>query len=616
MKKTYIRALFVALGLGSFSAQAQIFSVGTGTDMSIKAGTIIGAEGLDITPSANYTLNGTTLTRNADVVNATTLPHILRSYKFSTTTAAFSGTLKLTYLDTELNGNVESSLKLLYRNASAWLTNNGATVNTSLNFVQSSALSNVALNEVSAGQPVIVATTDSPLGGTIVQYSSNANYPTCYPIASTTAGATDSPESVYAGPDIWYRFTAQSTAAVVTMSSASMDDAIALYSRDNGGNYIFVGSTNASAGAGDFERLVVSGLTPGTMYYASLGSSDGTSGAFQVCVQHLMPSGCANTPPVGGFSLCDSFKARYRGAASQGVTYDFTFFDEGYNTTNTLSGTNGLITLSNPTLGLRWGALLDARVDVNYQLQNSAGTPVNVSVLGNVNEPACQNFFIRNAPELEVRTSQRCPATLLRSTWLAGQRLLSGTQACGAIGYTYEFTQVTNCSNTEPVGLPFTANTAGATPYLQLGVLPNLSTQGAWKVRIASKYATINGINYTSDFGPAQYIVVNGTSAIEVADEQEAIALAERNAELVSNMAMYPNPNSGNLLNLNITDVKSESVFVRILDATGRLLYSNRFVTAGSLNTIIEFPATLSSGMYMVECTVDGELKTERLVVE
>ena len=616
MKKTYIRALIVALGLGSFTAQAQIFSVGSGTDMSIKAGTVIGAEGLDITPSANYTLNGTALTRNADVVNATTLPHVLRSYKFSTTTAAFSGTLRMAYLDTELNGNVESSLKLLYRNASTWLSNSGATVNTTLNFVQSSALSSVALNEVSAGQPVVSATTDSPLGGTIVQYSTNANYPTCYPISSTTLGATDSPESEYAGPDIWYRFTAQSTAAVVTLSSSTMDDAIALYSRDNGGNYIFVGSTNASAGAGDFERLVVNGLTPGTMYYASLGSSDGTSGAFQVCVQHLMPSGCASTAPVGGFSLCDAFKARYRGAASQGVTYDFTFFDEGYNTTNTLSGTNGLITLSNPTLGVRWGALLDARVDVNYQLQNSAGTPVNVSVLGNVNEPSCQNFFIRNAPQLEVRTSQRCPATLLRSTWLAGQRLLGGTQACGAIGYTYEFTQVTTCNNTAPVGLPFTANTTGATPYLQLGVLPNLGTPGAWKVRIASKYATINGVNYASDFGPEQYIVVNGTSAIEVLDEQEAIALAERNAELESNMAMFPNPNSGSLLNLNITDVKSESVFVRILDATGRMVYSNRFVTAGSLNTIVEFPATLSSGMYMVECTVDGQVKTERLVVE
>ena len=98
--------------------------------------------------------------------------------------------------------------------------------------------------------------------------------------------------------------------------------------------------------------------------------------------------------------------------------------------------------------------------------------------------------------------------------------------------------------------------------------------------------------------------------------EQEAIALAERNAELVSNMAMYPNPNSGNLLNLNITDVKSESVFVRILDATGRMVYSNRFVTTGSLNTIVEFPAPLSSGMYMVECNVDGQVKTERLVVE
>jgi hypothetical protein len=329
-----------------------------------------------------------------------------------------------------------------------------------------------------------------------------------------------------------------------------------------------------------------------------------------------MPSGCASTSPVGGFSLCDAFKARYRGAASQGVTYDFTFFDEGYNTTNTLSGTNGLITLSNPTLGLRWGALLDARVDVNYQLQNSAGTPVNVSVLGNVNEPSCQNFFIRNAPQLEVRTSQRCPASLFRSTWLVGQRVLNGTQSCGAIGYTYEFTQVNTCNNTEPVGLPITANTAGASPYLQLGVLPNLSAQGAWKVRIASKYATINGINYTSDFGPEQYIVVNGTSAIEVLDEQEAIALAERNAELVPNTAMYPNPNSGSLLNLNITDVKSEDVYVRILDATGRMVYGNRYTAVGSLNTIIEFPAPLSSGMYMVECTVNGEVKTERLVVE
>ena len=81
-------------------------------------------------------------------------------------------------------------------------------------------------------------------------------------------------------------------------------------------------------------------------------------------------------------------------------------------------------------------------------------------------------------------------------------------------------------------------------------------------------------------------------------------------------MAMFPNPTSGSLLNLNITDVKSESVFVRILDATGRMVYSNRLTTAGSLNTIIEFPAPLSSGMYMVECTADGQVKTERLVVE
>jgi hypothetical protein len=616
MKKTYIRALIVALGLGSFSSHAQIFSVGSGTDMSIKAGTVIGAEGLDITPSANYTLSGTALTRNANVVNTTTLPHLLRSYKFSTTTAAFSGTLRMAYLDTELNGNVESSLKLLYRNASAWLTNTGATVNTSLNFVQSSALSSVALNEVSAGQLVVSATTDSPAGGVSLQYSSNVNYPNCYALNGTTIGATDSPESVFAGPDIWYRFTAQSTAATISMTSSTMDDAVALYSRDNAGNYVFVGSSNASSGASDYERLIVSGLTPGTMYYASFGSANGTSGAFQLCIQHLMPSGCASTAPEGGFSLCDAYRATYRGAPSQGVTYDFTFFDQGYNTTNTVSGTNGYITLSNPALGLRWGSLNDAKVDVNYHLLNSAGIATDVTVAGSTTSARCGGIFMRNFPLLEVKTAQRCPTTLYRGSYLAGQRVAGEPQACGANGYAFEFTQVTSCTNPTAVGLPFTVNTPTNSPYIQLGVLPSLGAQGAWKVRIAPKFSTVNGINYTGDFGPAQYIVVNGTSASSMLDEGSAFEAAERSMEVVSGVGMYPNPNSGELLNLNITDVKSESACVRILDATGRMVYSNRFTADGSLNTIITFPAPLSNGMYMVECTVDGVVKMERLVVE
>jgi hypothetical protein len=540
----------------------------------------------------------------------------LRSYKFSTTTAAFSGTLKMAYLDGELNGNVESSLKLLYRNATSWLTNNGSTVNTSLNFVQSSALSNVALNEVSAGQSVASATTDSPAGGVSLQYNTNSNYPNCYAFNGTTAGATDSPESVFVGPDIWYRFTAQSTAATISMMSSTMDDAVALYSRDNAGNYVFVGSSNASSGVGDYERLIVSGLTPGTVYYASCGSTDGTSGAFQVCIQHLMPSGCASTAPEGGFSLCDTYRATYRGAASQGVNYNFTFFDQGYNTSNTVSGTTNLIALSNPALGLRWGSLNDASVDVNYHILNSAGQATDVTVAGSTASARCSGIFVRNFPMLEVKTSQRCPATLYRGSYLAGQRVAGEPQACGANGYTFEFTQVTNCNNTTAAGLPFTANTPTNSPYIQLGVLPSLGAQGAWKVRIAPKFSTVNGINYTGDFGPAQFIVVNGTSASSMLGEGSAFETAERSMEVVSGVGMYPNPNSGDLLNLNITDVKSESVQVRILDATGRMVYSNRFTADGSLNTIITFSAPLSNGMYMVECTVDGVVKMERLVVE
>ena len=223
---------------------------------------------------------------------------------------------------------------------------------------------------------------------------------------------------------------------------------------------------------------------------------------------------------------------------------------------------------------------------------------------------------MRNFPLLEVKTAQRCPTTLYRGSYLAGQRVAGEPQACGANGYAFEFTQVTSCTNPTVVGLPFTVNTPTNSPYIQLGVLPSLGAQGAWKVRIAPKFSTVNGINYTGDFGPAQYIVVNGTSASSMLDEGSAFEAAERSMEVVSGVGMYPNPNSGELLNLNITDVKSESACVRILDATGRMVYSNRFTADGSLNTIITFPAPLSNGMYMVECTVDGVVKMERLVVE
>jgi hypothetical protein len=68
-------------------------------------------------------------------------------------------------------------------------------------------------------------------------------------------------------------------------------------------------------------------------------------------------------------------------------------------------------------------------------------------------------------------------------------------------------------------------------------------------------------------------------------------------------------------VNLNITGVE-DHVMVRVLDGTGRVVWSNNLVVEGSLNTVIGFERPLASGLYTVEMTYDGKVITERLMVQ
>jgi len=463
-------------------------------------------------------------------------------------------------------------------------------------------------------QPPVVLN-DIPAFATSVAYSSNLNYPTCYPLTGNTSLASNSPESAGAGGnDIWYRFTAQSTGVSITLTSSAFDDYIGLYSKDVAGNYNLIASENVGTGAGDFERLNVGGLTPGTPYWISVGSAAaGAGGAFNLCIQNLMQSSCAYTIPAGGFRLCDAFKAVYRGAPSQGVTYNFNFTPVAptAGSATAVTGTNGLITLSNPTLALRYGGVYNSRVDVLYTLNNSAGTAEPILVQGNPAATNCANIPIQAHPLMEVRSTQRCPSTLLRSNFLVGSTVAGSTSSavCGAINYTYEFTQVTSCADGTVISVvPATYTTGAATPYLGLGVLGNLPNAGAWDVRIRPNFAYGPGT-----FGPVQRINVNNTSASSMLDESAADMDVKVDSFIAANL--YPNPNNGEMVNLNVSGIESDNVFVRITDAMGRIVYTNRFSVEGSLNTIVTFSEPLAAGIYNVEFTADGQIMTERMIV-
>jgi hypothetical protein len=453
---------------------------------------------------------------------------------------------------------------------------------------------------------------DSPFSSVNVVYSSNMNFPNCYTVNGTLAGSTDSPESVeFTGADEWFKFTAISTAASITLSSTAQDDAIALYYK-SGSNYILVGSENAASGNGDFERLNQGGLIPGTVYFVSVGMASGTTGgAYTLCIQNLVPSGCSLDIPAGGFNLCTTFKAVYRGSASQGATYTFNFTGVGGGASGTTSvtGTN-LAPLANPALGIRYGGVYDVRVDVNYALQDGAGNTENVLVSGNSSSANCNDVTMMAQPAVAARGDQRCPASLIRGTYLNAARI--GTEAiCGAINYTFEFTQVVSCSNGTVVSFQptvFTSN--GNAPYLQLTVLPNLGNTGAWNVRARPNFSYGAGT-----YGPVQRIQVVGTSASgEVLYE---LADMEKEAEVeMEEPSLYPNPSNGEYVKMNLSNLEKGHLQVRVLDAAGRSVTSRVFAVEGSFYATLTFDEKLNAGVYMIETRNAGRVQTQRLVVQ
>ena len=456
---------------------------------------------------------------------------------------------------------------------------------------------------------------DSPYTAVNVQYSSNAAFPNCYAINSTTANATDSPQSSdFSGKDTWYKFTAQSTGVSITLTGSGQDDAIALYSKVGSGFQIMPGSVeNASSGAGDFERLNYTGLTPGTVYYVSVGVASGaTGGAFALCIQHLMPSSCATIIPASGLSLCDAYKATYRGAPSQGVTYGFNFNGVGGGATGTtsLSGTNGLTTLANPVYALRYGGIYDASVDVRYAMMNSVGAAEPINVIG-ASVGNCDAVPIRAQPNVEVKSTQRCPSSLLRSNFLTATPVAGDPRACSASSYTYEFTQVASCADGTTSSLPVVYNTPGSSPYIGLGVLGNLPNAGAWNVRIRPNFSYGTGV-----YGPTQRILVNNTSASGMLNEEESAEVDFRMMEEGQNWVVFPNPSTGNAINIQAFDLQSELVHVRVLDAMGRVVYSNGFAVNGSINTSVVFEQSLAAGIYTVELTDNEVVKSERLIIQ
>jgi hypothetical protein len=448
-----------------------------------------------------------------------------------------------------------------------------------------------------------VAPGNNGISNALLSPTSGGAYPTgnCY--NGSLEFATPSPEGnplnvlPAGGHDVWYKFVASSTAYRFVCTTNTMDVVLELRDAINQ-----VDVENAITGNAGGEIMVSSNLIVGQTYYLAVRSYDGTKGPFGICLQSLGLSACAGGNAV--VNLCSSFKPLWTGASS----YTFRFVPaNGTPGSPTNITSTGQISLSSPVLALQYGGTYSVLVDAYYVLTDAAGNDESVLVSGISN---CQ---ITIAPQAlpEVKASQVCPATLYRATLLSAKPFV-----CGAIDYRFEFTEVNNCLGSTIIGSTFTKDRGAASPYLPL----NFSTPVAlvpgsyYRVRIAPIMPYGPGV-----FGAAKIIRISPFSSLLVADNNLA---QDEDVELKGELVfapiaqVYPNPNDGQTFIINLTDITTDKVIVRILDNMGRMVYEQQFVAEKSLNTIVSMERTLSPGLYFVEFVMDNQLLKEKMIVQ
>jgi hypothetical protein len=82
---------------------------------------------------------------------------------------------------------------------------------------------------------------------------------------------------------------------------------------------------------------------------------------------------------------------------------------------------------------------------------------------------------------------------------------------------------------------------------------------------------------------------------------------------------MYPNPNNGEQLFINLTELAPElnTVSVDIYDLTGKRITARTIaVQDGYINTALDLNGDVASGLYMVNITAGDKTYTERLVIQ
>jgi len=169
----------------------------------------------------------------------------------------------------------------------------------------------------------------------------------------------------------------------------------------------------------------------------------------------------------------------------------------------------------------------------------------------------------------------------------------------------------------QTVGLPIEQNRGAASNYINLNTVNALQYGKTYAVQTAPVFS-YTGSNY--QWGAVTYMSIIGNAGMVVNPSEGASEGSTKDAlqdvAQEFELSVYPNPTHGDALTMSLSGITSGNVQVKVYDALGRKIESNRYVVDGTLQTTLNFANELSNGLYILEVNTEDVTRSVRFMVE
>lgn len=427
---------------------------------------------------------------------------------------------------------------------------------------------------------------DNPSGAILLPV--NAINVTTISVGNLT-NATASSQSLttaITGQDLWYRFIAPSPGIRIRVQSTTVNILVELQTMSGQ----LVDFENIKSTPGN-EFLNFGNLTEGTQYrivVRNYNSAQGT-GSFTISLNFLNDSKCITVP--GNYDYCQLLKALPVGAPEYRFSLTSNTTGLNYFRDQLLFTTIRMSTIAD----LPANDVYTVNVHSIYSLTNSLGAIEEIVI------PDLSPVVITINPwtKVKLRDTDACPAILSPNATVALDQ-----SVCRAVDYQWEFTSST------PGTLPVAVMRGSLQTNFPLSLLPAASGT-TYSVRIRPKFS--NGM--FGDWGLTRCLQTSGVAGFILQDEEvnNTNFVDDRKERM---FALYPNPVSAEVVSIRFSQLIDEVVHLRIVDLTGREVYSNNIILNGS--TQYEIPTNVFgvNGVYLVEVKYAEKVEIEKLVVQ